>query len=457
MSDNLFDKMGGLLSQGARSIKDRFTLEIVDLIMAVQDNSVEMVERCLAAGVDPNERDGLDRLALPMAVDNNQEQIVASLLKGGADPNQMGQDGQRVLYKAVFWENAGIIQALVQAGADPNLANKDGKTALEEAQVNGYDTLEILVSKSGQEKKARDRMLHEKQKAIAEEVRAKRERIQKEESVSAVRKSLRSLERKYGIKSGDYFTATMYAIREGEVEDVAVLLPNIKDINRIDEQSGATLLMAAILHQSTGATRLLLDAGANAFLEVPKYRHSAFSYVVSQEYHKLAAYMIKDRAVKNLLNNPDQALSPQFLVYKNPKMLDLLMQAGADIHFGGALGSSPLLKAIEKGSVAILPVLKRNKVDLNAFVDGKCLLSWAIYFNRMDWTIGLIKEGVNMDLQDKQGNTPLMLAVLDKKLELSGILVEEGADITLKNNLGKSVENLAAEMDDGQAFLALFD
>jgi ankyrin repeat protein len=65
---------------------------------------------------------------------------------------------------------------------------------------------------------------------------------------------------------------------------------------------------------------------------------------------------------------------------------------------------------MEKGSVAILPVLVLNKFDLNQLVDGKTLLEWAITFNRLDWVNGLLEEEVDLSVLTSEGETALDLA-----------------------------------------------
>ena len=163
-----------------------------------------------------------------------------------------------------------------------------------------------------------------------------------------------------------------------------------------------------------------------------------------------------DEALDDLLNDREAELSPQFIAYKDPKMLDLLLGAGADPFFGGTDAPSPIVKAVEKASLAVLPVFIKHKVDLDALTDGKTPLEWAIHFKRKNWLIGLLDEGVNPDLPDIQGFTPLMEAVRAKMPEFVEILLEENADPTLKNKEGKTALEMAEELgEEGEAMVEL--
>jgi len=85
--DDLFERFGNKLGKGARSLRDRFTMDVTDLIRAVDKNDKDDVDRALAAGIDPDTADALSRRALTMAVDNNSAEVVALILRAGANPN----------------------------------------------------------------------------------------------------------------------------------------------------------------------------------------------------------------------------------------------------------------------------------------------------------------------------------------------------------------------------------
>ncbi|MEM9919842.1 MAG: ankyrin repeat domain-containing protein [Bacteroidota bacterium] len=460
--DDLFYQLGDFISKRSRSLRDRLTLDVTDLLRAVDENDSSEVSRALNAGVNPNKDDGIGRIALPIAVDNNNVKIVALLLAAKTNPNLAGRDGQTALFKAVSWENTQIIELLLKAGADIHQPIKNGITPYEEARRKGYVAILKLLDQHYEQTRShqvdQDKAKHEAMKAKAQKrLEAQAEEARQEEAAQKA-KQLKEVKKRYELSDDNFLAALIRATREGAIADVQLLLKKVDQLNQIDPKSESTPLMAAILNKQTDITRLLIESGADCFQLVPKYHHSPLSYAVGQSYYKLVQLMLeKSKDAAKSLNADDQLLSPQFLAYKDPRMFHLLLEAGADPFFGGQEAPPPVIKAIEKASVAVLPVLKRHKVDLNRMAKGHTLLEWAIEFERQDWLIGLLKEGADMDIRDGDGQTALMHAVEARLPEFVAILLEENADPTLKNKEGKTAFDLAKSLEDGDDLVDLLE
>ena len=52
--------------------------------------------------------------------------------------------------------------------------------------------------------------------------------------------------------------------------------------------------------------------------------------------------------------------------------------------------------------------------------------------NKTEEIIELLKQGVDVNYQDRYGRTPLYRACLNNKLEIAKLLIERGADINVK-------------------------
>lgn len=468
--DDFFEKFGSFLNKSKKAIVDKFNLEIVDLIRAIEDNDVEEVQRSLTAGVNPNQMDGIERLALPIAVDGQNPLIVKMLLAAGADPNTVEKEtGEPSLLKAVYWENKDIVKLLLEAGADINKASRLGMTPIDLANNRGYDDMTALLMGVKTERKAKkvavDKAKHEAQKAKAEKMREEREAEkakleekvrQKEQEIEVKKekeavKAAQTIEQRYGAEGTDYVKALLTAIDRKDNEAVRIFMSKIEDINTYNEELKVTPLMAAIAKGYTKLAKVLIDKGANSLAVVPALQRSPLIKAVMMENHELVNYMLEKNGVDEVeqaLNNPDQMLSAQFLAYKDPKMLDMLLGAGADPFFGGKEGASPVVKAIEKASVAALPVLVKNKANLDTMTSGKTPIEWAIHFNREDWVNGLVEEEVNFDAAAEDGRTPLMMAVEANSASIVKLLIAEGADVTLKNKDGKTALEIAEALGD---------
>jgi len=155
--DNFFDKLGDFIDKGRKNIKDRLTLDITDLLRAIDQNDMDLVQRALDAGVDPNDMDGLEQKALPLAVDQNSPQIVRLLLLARANPNVVDNKGESPLVKAVSWENEVIVKLLLVAGANPDFKNSLGHTARKEAASKGYQKMTYLLDNYQNDLKAQQK------------------------------------------------------------------------------------------------------------------------------------------------------------------------------------------------------------------------------------------------------------------------------------------------------------
>lgn len=434
--DDFFEKLGDFLDKGRRTIKDRLTLDITDLLRAVDQHDPDEVRRALRAGVNPNTRDGTNRLALTMAVDNNIAEIVQLLLEAKADPNLRDRNGDTALYKAVYWENEAIVEMLLEAGADIHLATRKGITPLEEAKNNTNNNLEKLLEayqdEARQQQREADKAKHEKMKAVAAKARQARELAAKkakakeqERKRKAAEKVAQNIEKLYEAGGTDYLRPLLKAMSSKDSDAVKLFITKVENIDGFDVFYNTTPLMLAIQMQSDKLAKFLIGKGADPINFIPQLRHSPLTKAVSLNRYDLVDFILKKypENIADILNFEKQTLSAQFLAYKDARMMDLLVGAGADPFFGGVDIPSPVVKAIEKASIAILPVLAKHKVDLNTIADGKSLLEWAIFYNRTDWLYGLLEEGADPRIKNDDGQNALEYAKsLTERETIAGIL-----------------------------------
>ena len=438
-SDDFFGKLGDFIDRSTQNLKDRLRFDVTDLIRAIDKNDPEQVERVLRAGVDPNKRDGLYRLALPIATDNNNAEIIGMLLEAGANPNLRDHEGNTALYKAVYWENETIIELLLEKGADVNQANGQGISPMQEAQRLGRnDMIELLEGFKSDEKTKKfeeDKRKHAALKAKAEEARKRREEnaakereMEAEQKAKAEEKAKLELEKVYGVDANGYLRPLLKAMQSKDTDAVKTFVDKVDDLNSFDVFYNSTPLMMAIHLANIKLSKFLIEKGADALSFVPKLKHSPFSKAVSSSMYELVECMIEKNqdAIKDYINNPDELLSPQFLSYKDARMMDLLLGAGADPNFGGKEGPSPVVKAIEKAGIGMLPVFAKHKLDINTIIEGKSLLEWAILHNRTDWVTGLLAEGASPAQKNTNGQNALEYArSIEGRTAIAAIIEEE--------------------------------
>ena len=436
--DDLFERFGNRLGKGARSLRDRFTMDVTDLIRAVDKNDKDDVERALAAGIDPDIHDALNRRALTMAVDNNSAEVVELILIAGANPNLSGRDGQTPLQKSIFWESATITKLLIEAGADPELSGANGKTPMQTAEEAGLTKFMTLMTAQRKNRRAnqveRDKARHEELKNRAKVARANREEEERMVAAAEAKRKAaaeaaakaeaeRNAYRNYKDEKDDYFTAYVRAIRQKDTPAAKIFLEKMIDLNAVHPELKTTPLLEAIREEDSQIIGYLIEKDADMIHPVAGTEHSPLSMAVKKKAYKLVKIILEknEHEVAEILNNPEQIMSLQYFAYKDARMLNLLLNAGADPFFGGQGLPSPISRAIEKASIGILPVLVKNKVDLNKIVDDKTPLEWAIRHDKLAWVIGLLSEGVERKLANKAGKTPLELA---KELKVDDAIIK---------------------------------
>lgn len=390
------------LRKGGNSLVDKFKLENADLISAVSNSDPMAVAESLNAWVNPNKPDGLERLALPIAVENNNELIVGMLLSYKANPDVRAKDGETALYKATFWENENIVRLLLDKGASPIFPNLDGKTAVHLAKENGYKNIHaILTNDEVYLKKMqleRDRATHLALKERAKNAKANKLNKTLAESpdlaekydAAVKKKDDEMLQSKYA-EYGSSMKALIAAIKAKDSSAVKAFASQVEDLNIFENGENPMQLaieagkekLAIYLHEKGGSLFLMDESGNYPLLN---------ACVQHKMYDLLEKTLKKEGKVSDKLNKPEQSFSPQFLAYKDPKMMDLLLKFGANPFFGGKDGISPIVKAIEKGSVAILPVLSKRNIAFDQKTGNKSLIMWAVEFERADWVNGLLME-----------------------------------------------------------------
>ncbi|HHS95739.1 MAG TPA: ankyrin repeat domain-containing protein, partial [Phaeodactylibacter sp.] len=240
-------------------------------------------------------------------------------------------------------------------------------------------------------------------------------------------KIFQSIQDKYKVAEVGYLNALLMAIDKKDGEATRAFIDKIENLNQT-EDSGISPLLAAVAKKHTKLASYLVDKGADPFLFIEKHNHSPFSKAVAEELSPFIEYLFPrfKEKIAAYCNDEQLSLSPQFLAYKNPKIFDLLLGAGAKPHWGGREGKAPLVKAVEKASLAMLPVLVKNKIDLNQTVEGKTLLEWAILFNRPEWVSGLLDEMVDLTIPTSEGGTFIDLAQkLEGREDILQLLMEE--------------------------------
>jgi uncharacterized protein len=341
---------------------------------------------------------------------------VRRLVQEGVDVNQPQVDGSTALHWATFDDDVAMTQFLLDAGADPNVRNRVGAPPLLSAAINGNaEVLALLLDKGADVNM----------------------------TVSA---------------TGD--TPLMLAARTGIIPAINVLLEHGADVNARETWGQTTPLMWAVAEDHAEVARLLIEKGADIEARsvfIPPDTGRGFAGAIPRERRAEEVGAVAFAAGE---------LTPLLIAARDGHLesVKVLVESGADIDALTADGKNALGLAIFNGSYAIADYLvdagsNVNQADAQRFTP----LFWAVERRNMEtapnfpWVVTddplpLIKKMLdrgadpnwiinNTPRARMRGGSPrivfataLMRAAFSADLELVNLLLEYGADPTIKSS-----------------------
>jgi quinoprotein dehydrogenase-associated probable ABC transporter substrate-binding protein len=136
-----------------------------------------------------------------------------------------------------------------------------------------------------------------------------------------------------------------------------------------------------------------------------------------------------------------------------------LLEVGADIEKPGTQGYPPLALAIGEAKFEVAKALMESGADIDKPLGPEKLTPLMVAASQVspgegsiflpgstrpiDIARALIKSGANVNAQSKDGVTALMIAAARNVAPMIGLLVQAGADPSLKNSLGQTAADIA--------------
>uniref|UniRef100_A0A3B4TYU5 Ankyrin repeat domain-containing protein 2-like n=1 Tax=Seriola dumerili TaxID=41447 RepID=A0A3B4TYU5_SERDU len=121
-------------------------VDTAEFMNAATQGKLNVIDKYLADGGDPNVHDELKRTALHRASLEGHATVVQSLLEKGADVNFKDRLGSRAIHWACRGGSLEVVKALKSHGDDLNVRDKEGDTALHDAvRLNRYKIAKLLI------------------------------------------------------------------------------------------------------------------------------------------------------------------------------------------------------------------------------------------------------------------------------------------------------------------------
>ncbi len=112
-----------------------------------------------------------------------------------------------------------------------------------------------------------------------------------------------------------------------------------------------------------------------------------------------------------------------------------------DIDLRNADDESPLMMAALKGHLRIVQQLVEKGADINK--PGWAPLHYAASSGHLETMVFLLENSAYIDAESPNGTTPLMMAAMYGSTAAVKLLIDEGADPTIKNQQGLSALDFA--------------
>ena len=345
--------------------------------------------------VDLNHQEIINHTALHVAVEQKHADVVQVLIDAGTDIEKRNDKGRSPLHFASITGELATVKMLVDAGADVRATDAERDTCLTLAAYHGHtDIVRYLVS--------------------FPEVDLNHQEINN--------------------------CTTLYcAVQEKHADMVQVLIDAGADIE-IKTDSGRSPLHVASIEGALATVKMLVKAGADVRATDAKGNTCLI----------LAACCGHTDTVRYLVGLPEVDLNHQKISNytalhvavsrKHADVVQVLIDAGADIETRGALGSSPLHLASDLGELATVKMLVEAGADVRATDDkGATCLMFAAYHGHTDTVRYLVGfPEVDLNHQGKMNRTALLLAVHQRHAEVVQVLIDAGADIEIRTDEGRS-------------------
>ncbi|MFI5718218.1 ankyrin repeat domain-containing protein [Nocardia sp. NPDC051750] len=315
----------------------------------------------------------------------------------------------QLLRSAIGRGDVAAIDTLVGWGADPNARVKSGRTALVEAVRGGRPDIVRALLAAGAS-------LYYSEDALDE------------------------------------------AVGTGVIEIVRDLLAAGADPNRLPGRFGA--LANAVERGDAVMVRVLLDSGAEVLDRLNPGRWSIHPGSVHDteiqrilvetawQRDRLDATVVRDCIWSGFID-PDEPVGGTTALIRNAGARNVsgvrvLLEGGADPNLADTAGRTPFVVALEAGSFEIMALLADAGADVNVSCSRGTALHLAAEEGSLWFARKFLRAGARVDAPSSNGS-PLHRAIRRGHGRMVRLLVvEEGADVSARDPLGRTPRDLAA-------------
>jgi ankyrin repeat protein len=401
----------------------------------VRADDLDMAQLLLRTGADAKLADRYGITPLKLAAENGNATMIDVLVKAGGNPNAALPDGETVLMTAARTGKPEAVKALLAHGAKPSAKeSRFGETALMWAAAqNNADAIRVLAAAGANLNDKSSQTSFPEFKFITS---------------GMVTTSLP--------KGG--WTALMYAARQGAVDAARALAEAGADLNQVDPD-GTTATVVAVINAHFDLAAMLAAKGADLNVADTSGMTALYAAV---DMHTLGPML--SRPGPKVTDELDAAALVPVLIKHgaNPNLRLKKPIIGRHHDSGDASmgeGTTPLMRAAKSSDLPVLKALLTGGADPS--------ITQKDYSNTVMVLLGgrgggneaalleavklCIEHGADVDAFNANGQTAVHLAVQKGANTIVRYLAEKGAKLDLKNKQGRTPMDLALGVGGGGA------
>jgi ankyrin repeat protein len=397
------------------------------------DQARPLISLLLEKGADANAIETNGNTPLLLAMTRRLWGTILLLLEHGAGVDAKGPDGKSVLHLAAEWGRIELVEWWIEHGVETKSSELSGVTAVELAAINGHEKIVQLLTNQDNiqaDDQARYLQFARLHTAVKNDTCALVPSLLMDitfDSTCCILLRRKLLEQ---------------VIANGNLALLELVLEKLSDAVEDNYYDQALLQLLAARIDHNDMLVLLLKKGANIETRsLTNYSQTALLVATSAGNH-IAVQLLLERGANVNATDAGGYTSLMYAVNMgNEMMVNLMLQYEALTEVKViSSGRTALGLAARFGHDAIVRLLLEHGAEVEAVDnDGETALHDATFGGHLTVMEVLVVQGhANVDAQDSSGQTPLMMAAEYGEDEAVHLLVQKGADVKLKDELGRT-------------------